>query len=491
MIVLFAQCRGNLPVSYEERQSYLRDCFDRNADFVQRETILYGLPVTFYFFNTLAAETQLEEQIFRLFQENESVHPSTLLHDYSRRQPQNQAQLKSMLVSGNIVATISGDENWYVLSLENTIARPISEPDSERIIRGAHDGFIEKLDTNIHLLRYRLKDPSLTVEYIELGSRTNTRVAIVYIQDLVNDTLLTEVKRRLAYIDTDMIISPGYIEEFIEDNTMSFFPQLLNTERPDRVEGNIMEGRIALLCEGTPTALIAPATFFSFYQSPDDYNSRWIPATFIRLLRLFSFLIAITLPAFYISVIGFHLEVIPNDLIWPVKYAVEGIPYPPLIEALIMEVTIELIREAGIRLPSPISQTIGIVGGLVIGDAVVQAGLISNLMIVVVAITAISSFIVPSNEMSTTVRLLRFPLMVLAATFGFVGIVFGLIFILINLCKLETLGVPYFAPFAPLRLTDWKDTFVRFPLWTMSRRPADAKPKLIVRLRDTRGWKQE
>jgi spore germination protein KA len=252
-----------------------------------------------------------------------------------------------------------------------------------------------------------------------------------------------------------------------------------------------MEGRVAIMVEGSPTALMAPSTFFMFYQAPDDYNMRWYTGTFVRLIRLASFIIAIGLPAFYIAVVAFHFEVIPDELIMPVKSSINEIAYPPLLEALVMVIIIELIREAGIRLPQPIGQTIGIVGGLVIGDAVVRAGLVSNLMVIVIALTAIASFVVPSNELSTSLRLLTFPLIILAGSLGFVGIIFGMMMILIHLTRLESFGTPYFAPIAPLRLKDLKDTFIRMPIYKMNNRPKDSRAIKRKAIEPSREWKKD
>ncbi len=397
------------------------------------------------------------------------------------------------LLNGHVGIIARNKDEIFLINMSDPIQRSIEEPKSELIVRGSHAGFVERLTTNIHLVRTLINDRNLIVHLLELGSKTTTSAAIIYRDDLVNKEILTEVKRRLSYMnmETDIVISPGFIEEFIEDDPFTVFPQILYTERPDRVKANIMDGRIAIMTEGSPAALIVPVNFFSFYQSPDDYNSRWTTATFIRLLRMVSLVIAITFPSIYIGVVSFHLEVLPYELVIPMKNAVEGIPYPPIIEAFIMELTIELIREAGIRLPTPVSQTIGIVGGLVIGDAVVKAGIVSNIMIVVVAITAISSFVVPSNELSAAVRLLRFPLMLMAATFGFFGLMFGFILILIKLCKQESFGVPYLYPVAPFRVSGLKDSIVRLPLWLMKERPQDTMAKRQIKMNWVRGWDKD
>ncbi len=254
---------------------------------------------------------------------------------------------------------------------------------------------------------------------------------------------------------------------------------------------NIMDGRIALIMEGSPTALIFPINIFSFFQSPDDYNSRWIVGSFIRFIRTVGFLIAILLPPFYIAVFSFHPEIIPDSLLLTVKSSVNDLPFSPLIEALIMTATLELIREAGIRLPSPIGQTIGIVGGIVIGQAVVQAGLISNIMIIVVGLTAISSYVIPSNEMSSAVRICSYPLMFLSTTFGFIGISFGMMVLAFHLCTLESFGMPYFAPFAPLKLKDFKDSLIRLPLWKQNTRPSDSHAQKQAKQGKSRGWAKD
>ncbi|WP_102264078.1 spore germination protein [Mesobacillus jeotgali] len=467
----------------------IKDVFQPNSDFKEFKIKRDNNTLIFCFLETLVSEEKFKDYLLiPLFSEDFELTTDNL-QSLNGKQEQDPEKIISEILNGNYVLYICERNEAWVFSFPKDLQRAIQEPVNEGVVRGAHDGFVENLETNISQLRLRIKSPDLMVNYHVLGEKTKTKTAVIFMKGIANEEIVHEVERRLSYISTDMVLSPGYIEEFIEDDPFSIFPQLINTERPDRAMANLMEGRIIIIGEGSPTALILPVTFFAFYQSSDDYNGRWIPSTFIRLLRYVSFLIAITLPAFYIAIIAFHLEVIPHELILPLKGSVEGIPYPPLLEAFFMEITIELIREAGVRLPRPIGQTIGIVGGLVIGDAVVSAGLISNIMIVIVAVTAISAFVVPSNEMSTTVRLIRFPLMIAAAILGFVGLIFGLIFVFVKLCKLESFGVPYFSPLAPFHVKDIKDTFIRMPLWKMNDRPHNSDAIKIKRQRDSRGWK--
>ncbi|MBO1579875.1 spore germination protein GerKA [Bacillus sp. XF8] len=386
-----------------------------------------------------------------------------------------------LLLQGKSLYFHEKAQSFCIFETALSLKRDIKEPDNEGIVRGPHTGFVEDLATNLTSIRKLIKNPNLVVKYFTLGEEMNTKVAIVYMQDLANDELVTEVKRRLQTIKTDSLMPPGYIQEFIEDTSFSPFPQQLNTERPDRTVANLMEGRVAILADGDPTALIVPVTLFAFYQSPDDYNNRWIVGSFIRLLRIVSFLIAFLLPAFYIATVAFHPDVLPLELVYTIKSSLELVPFPPIIEALLLELIFELLREAGIRLPSRVGQTIGIVGGLVIGDAIVKAGLVSYTMTIVVALTAISSFLVPSNDMSSAVRILRFPLMILAALFGYVGISFGLIITFVHLCQLHSFHTPYLSPIAPMRIKDMKDAFVRLPIWSFRNRPHDPKPKKMLR----------
>jgi spore germination protein KA len=400
-------------------------------------------------------------------------------------------QSVDLLLLGYCLVCTEEDPWGVVVQVEATYTRSVIEPQNEKVVRGSHEGMVEQLSVNLNMIRKKIINAKLTVKYHMLGKETNSKAAILFVDEIVNPDLVHMLMERVKSIHTDDAFSTDFLEDLIEDNPWSLFPQILHTERPDRVAACLMEGRVALIMEGSPTALIMPVTFVAFYQSPDDYNARWMIGTFFRIIRVNSFFIAITLPALYIAVISFHLEVIPNELVLPVQNAVRDIPFPPIVEAMFMELTIELIREMGIRLPTPISQTIGIVGGLVIGEAVVQAGLISSPMIIVVALTAIASFVVPSNEMSMAVRLVRFPFMILASIFGLLGISFGMMILFIHLCKLESFGTPYLAGFAPMGWKELKDTLIRFPQWVMNTRPSFLRTRRKRTQVSTRKWAKD
>lgn len=351
------------------------------------------------------------------------------------------------------------------------------EPGNEQVLRGSHEGFVENFETNMQLIRKRIKNNKLVVKQITLGNETKTTVYYIFMENVVDTEALKTVENRLNAIDIDMLYSIGQLSDYLDDQVWSPFPQLLNTERPDRVVANILEGKIAIMSDLSSNALIGPVTFFSFYQSPDDYNGRIFVGTFYRLMRLFSIVSAIFLPAFYIAIVSFHFEVLPLELANKVKTDINQIPYRPLIEAMIMEVTIELIREASVRLPKSIGQTIGIVGGLVIGDAIVNAGLVSNLMVIVVAFTAISSFVVPSIELNSTIRMLRFPFMFLASLFGFFGIVIGTFLLVVHLLNLSSFKQPYFSPIVPFNPKEVRKIFFRGPYYGPKRQPTSFSPK--------------
>nr|WP_028403400.1 spore germination protein [Ectobacillus panaciterrae] len=475
--------------SLEENVSYIEQALFPSDDVQKRPLSFCGEKGTLIYIESLTDKKVIEKNIIEPLSRNQGEELDQLFLSVDSKKETDLEQGIAALIAGKSLYLLDGQKDFFVFGTMVSFVRNLSEPDNEGVIRGPHNGFIEDLTHNMYSIRKLIESPNLRVRYFNIGKITQTKVAMVYIQDIANPNLVQEVEKRLQDISIDTIMSPGFIQEFTEDNPYSPFPQHLNTERPDRTVSNLAEGRVAILADGDPTALIFPVTLFAFYQTPDDYHSRWIVGSFVRLIRLLSFLIAFQLPAFYIATVSFHPEILPVELIFTIKGTLSQVPFPPIIEAALMEVIFELLREAGIRLPSRVGQTIGIVGGLVIGDAIVRAGLVSYPMTIVVALTAIASFLVPSNEMSTAVRILRFPLMLAASIFGYLGISFGLMIISIHLTKLESFGTPYLAPLAPLRFKDMKDTFIRFPIWRMNQRPHDPHPQRMTQETVSRSWK--
>jgi spore germination protein KA len=485
--------QGSKPVrelffTIDENISFLKQAFLGSDDLRTKELNIRNNRGILVFLDTMADTEKIQNHILKPVMEADDVQLESILKS-NFQESDNLIIAQKALLNGSCIMFFDGVKELYLLDVAISKDRAVMEPSNEQVIQGSHEGFIENLLTNLHLIRKSIRTTDLTMEHLSVGDQIQSKITMVYMKNIANKELINEFKRRVNHISMDHIPTMGYLQELIEDSTWSPFPQVLSTERVDRVVGHLNEGRVAVFMEGNPSCLLIPVTFFAFFHSPDDYNSRWMIGTFIRSMRLVSIAIAVNLPALYIAVIGFHFEVLPDDLVLPIVSSIRNIPFPPLVEALVMEVTIELIREAGVRLPSRIGQTIGIVGGLVIGDAVVRAGLISNTMIVVVAITAVAAYSIPTSEMSDAVRLLRFPLMLLASTFGFVGIIFGTMFILAHLCRLESFGAPYFAPWAPFRLKDIKDTFIRLPLWKFNTRPLDSKPEILKKQSLARRWK--
>ncbi|MCD5407087.1 MAG: spore germination protein [Desulfotomaculum sp.] len=386
------------------------------------------------------------------------------------------------ILFGDALILLDGHKKALIVRVKGFEKRSISEPVAETVIRGPQEGFTEDLRTNTVLIRRRLQTPNLIMENMIIGRIAHTNVVIAYVRGLVDPQLVQEIKKRLCRIDIEGLIASGIIEQLIEDDPYSPFPQLNYTERPDRVMGNLMEGRAAILVNGAPTVLIAPGELISLTQSPEDYYERFYSSSFLRLIRWFALTISLLLPSVYIAVITFHQEMIPTPLLISIAASRAGVPFPALIEALIMEFAFEVLREAGVRMPRPVGQAVSIVGALVIGQAAVQAGIVSAPMVIIVALTGIASFVNPSFGLPITLRLLRFPLMFLAGMLGFFGITAGILMMLIHLVGLRSFGVPYLSPLAPYHQSGMKDMFIRAPLWALPKRPGEVAKDNLYRM---------
>lgn len=380
-------------------------------------------------------------------------------------------ELMTALFSGDTIILTDGWEQGISASSSKWNQRSVEEPSSQSVVRGPKDSFTEDMITNVALIRRRIKSPKLWKVDRVIGLTTQTDVCVMYLKGVAADSVVNEVLQRLDRIEIDGILESGYLEEFIQDQTFTPFPTIINTERPDTVAASILEGQVAVLVDGTPFVLVLPITFLKFFIASEDYYQRFDISTFLRLLRFFAFTISMLLPSLYIAITTFHQEMIPTPLLVSLAAQREGIPFPAFFEALLMEITFEVLREAGVRMPRAIGSAISIVGALVLGQAAVEAGLVSAAMVIVVAFTAISSFVVPAFNISIAARLIRFVLMGLAAALGLFGIMSGLFFILFHMLSLRSFGVPYLAPMAPLVPSNLKDTIVRVPWWMMLTRP--------------------
>ncbi|WP_148347885.1 spore germination protein [Bacillus rubiinfantis] len=383
----------------------------------------------------------------------------------------NWSNLYASLLAGNTIILLDGYNKAISGDTQGGEKRAISEPTQQLSIRGPKDAFTENIRTNTALIRRRIKSPNLWTESVKLGAVTQTDVDIMYIKGIANDKIVEEVRTRVKRINIDSIIDSGYVEQLIEDKTFTIFPTTFHTERPDVVSSQLLEGRVAIVVDGSPFVLTVPAIFVQFFQAPDDYYSRFDLSTSIRLLRILAFIIALIGPSLYIAGTTYHQEMIPTTLVIAIAAQRENIPFPAFFEALIMEVTFEILREAGLRLPRAVGQAVSIVGALVIGQAAVQASIVSPVMVIVVSITAIANFSTPVFAMAISARLFRFVLMILAAFLGFFGIMVGLMMVTIHLCSLRSFGVPYMSPLAPYIGANQQDVFIRYPLWAFKKRP--------------------
>ncbi|MFK7696016.1 spore germination protein [Paenibacillus sp. HJGM_3] len=377
----------------------------------------------------------------------------------------------TQLSIGNPVILIENEPIGYAFGLSKWDKRAVQEPSSENVVRGSREGFTESLGVNTSMLRRKIRSPQLKLIHMSVGRYTQTDMTVAYMEGIADPVLIEELSKRLKRIDIDGVLESGYIEGMIEDSPYSPFPQIMDTERPDIAVSSLLEGKVIVLVDGTPFVLIAPTTFFSLLQSSEDYFQRFLIGTAIRWLRYLFVMISLLLPSLYVAISTFHHEMLPTTLLLSVASSREHVPFPALVEALIMEITFEALREAGIRLPKQIGAAVSIVGALVIGQAAVQAGIVSAPMVMVVAITGIASFTIPRYSAGIALRMLRFPIIMLAGSLGLMGVILGMIFILIHLCSLRSFGVPYMSPMAPMKFRDMKDIMVRAPLWMMDTRP--------------------
>ena len=395
-------------------------------------------------------------------------------------------ELTLLFMSGFAAIFLDGCTRVIMLSVQGWEMRAIEQPDIENVIRGPKDSFTETIRTNTTLVRRRIRDPNLRIITTQIGRRSKTDVVLTYIQGIVNPSLLDEIKKRMDTIDIDAIIGSGYVEQLIQDSWWTIFPTIQETERPDRVAAALVEGKAAILVDNTPFALIIPANLNMMMMSPEDSYLRWVGGTIARLIRFGSSFAAMLLPSLYIAFTSYHPEMIPFGLAIAIAINREMLVFPAYVEVFLLELSMELLREAGIRLPGPISQTIGIVGAIVIGTAAVEAGLVGPIVVIIVAFTAISSFVVPTVSLGIAIRQLRFVFMIAATVLGIYGVMLGLLALLGHLATLKSFGVDYLSPFAPLRIRDLKDTIIRMPLPSMHTRPLSLKTQDPDRMDDER-----
>mgnify|MGYP002568721361 FL=1 len=366
--------------------------------------------------------------------------------------------------SGNCALFVDTLSVCFDIDVKGFKQRSISQPENEIVIKGPHEAFVENLRTNTSLLRRFTNNENLTIENVKVGKITKTNCAVCYIKDITNDNLVAEAKYRLNNLEIDSLLSAGELEQLLTDTNVLGIPKILVSERPDNAVKALLQGRVIIIVNGSPYALILPAILIDFLSSPEDTNLKPIFGNFLKLIRVISAFFTLLLPGLYIAITSFHREIIPTELLYSILSSRQTVPFPIILEILIMEISFEIIREAGLRVPSPIGPTLGIVGALVLGQAAVSAGIVSPILIIIVAMTGISSFAIPDYSFSFHLRFFRFGFILLGFLSGFLGIGIGIFIYLSELCDLETFGVSYTAPYAPF-IDSKNNGFLLPPIW--------------------------
>lgn len=490
--------KGKLQSHLEENKrvlsAILKDCDD-----VVKRDFSFGsgkkVKACLFFVDGMAKKEVLEETVIRPMMRKcvpEEIE-DTMLYSYVVTELLEMSDVKKVssledavtkILTGNTLLLVDGCGVGIVIANNAAPTRGVQEADQEVAIRGPKDSFTEVMRCNTVLIRRRLKDSRLKVKQMAVGERSKTYVEMMYMEDLVRPEIRQEIEEKLREVSMDGILDSGMLEELLSRDWKTPFPCFQSTQRPDKTASALLEGRIALVVDNSPEVLLLPASFHVFFQASDDYYNGWQSGSFARILRYVAAFLSVGLPAFYVAVANFHTEVLPTALILSIAQARLGIPFPVVVEVLLMELAFELLREAGIRLPGQLGGTIGIVGGLIVGQAAVDAGIVSTIVVIVVSLTAIASFAVPNERMRGTFRLLKFGFLFLAAVWGIYGFFLGWLFIIVHLCTLESFGQPY------LRTDMWlggekkekyKDYFWRLPLFTMNKRPVFTRKGARIR----------
>ncbi len=372
------------------------------------------------------------------------------------------------LMSGFVFLFIDKTEGVMGYGVQGFEKRTITEPSSETALKGGREGFTEAINTNICLIRRRVKSPSLRFERMTIGEKSRTDISLVYFSDKADKEMIEKVRKRLSGTELETVLSSGYIKPFLESGNFGFFDTVGSTERPDVLCGKILEGRIAVLIDGSPYALIVPYLFTENFQTIDDYSSRPFYAFFIRMIKIVGFIIAVLLPAVYVAVATYHPEFFNEKLLLILAKAESEAPLPLFAEAFIMLLLYELIKESAIRLPKAIGGAVGIVGGLIIGDAAVSSGIVSTPLLIAIALSVTASFVIPT--LTESITLLRFVFLAAGSMGGLFGIAVILSFVLFNITSEDNMGIPYFAPVSPFVKRSMGDTVIRVPFRKLQKR---------------------
>lgn len=481
----YSQPTGKLAPSanLQRNKKYIQKVFDKCADVVIREINIASNPnyaaICIYIANMIPVENVEEFILDRLtyIPRNPSCLPDIKTYTMSLLGIADDDLLDDMnkavgaIVEGELVLFINGFNKGLTIDIKKPPARAVEQPVTESVIRGPREGFTEAFAVNICLVRKKIKSPNLKTEIFKLGKQTNTNIAMLYMANIANDKIVNEVRNRINKINIDSVLAASYIEEYIEDNPFSFFPTIFRTEKPDVAAAKLLEGRVIIFADSVPIALSVPCIFGEFFISPDDYYLRFYVSTLTRWVRFLAFSMSLALPAAYVSLVSFHSELLPTALMISVMRGRANIPFPPMFEALFMLTTYLILQEADVRMPKTMGQSVSVVGGLVLGQAAINAGIVSAHMIIIVTFSAVASLAVATTELQLPLSYIRFALLILGGFGGMVGLTCGLVTLIMHLLSLRSFGVPYLAPVGPLKPHELKDILIRAPLWSMKERP--------------------
>jgi len=446
------------------------------------DLIVKSIPtkLTIVYIDNLVNGQTLSDHIIKDLYKNTNEIPETIKSQLSIPEVKLSSELNqavSAMLNGTVLIHTEGYTQVVLANISTRESRGLQPPENESQVIGSQVGFNESLSTNVSLIRRFIMNADLCHESFTLGEQTNTSISLLYIKDIASEEMVNTLRQRINDLTVDALLDSSVLSEMIDDNSLSPFPQMLLTERPDRFCEGLLNGKLGIIVDGSSMAIVCPQSFIEFFQSREDQNLRWPIASFLRLLRFSAVFLSVFLTPLYVAALTFHYEVIPQSLLVPLSESRSLVPFPPIVEALLLELIIELLREAGARLPTKIGQTIGIVGGIVIGTAAVQAGITSNILIIIVALSALASFTTPSYMMGNVIRVIRFPIIILAGFWGFYGIMLAFCFLLTHVIRLSSLGSPYTAPFYPPRWIDWRDSIIRLPIPFTFSRPKSTRAK--------------
>ncbi|QOR35974.1 spore germination protein [Clostridium sp. 'deep sea'] len=459
-----------------ENIELIKAAFPVNYSFVIRNIILKGnIKCALLYMSNISNKETIEARIIDplLFQFDNEINLDGCVVDFIAQRyisisdtsiSNDINMILSRIQSGDTVVFINNENKAIICSTSKSNLKNVSEIKIEETLRGEKSAFVDVLNSNIGLIQEKLKNKQLKVDKYTLGENNNAETALVYIENLIDENILKQLKKKLSDIKCPYIPDTGYLAKYIDESKFSIFPQSKTSEKPDKVISDLLQGKAAIFVNGCAYAVILPVVFIEFFQAFEDYSNRIILANFDRFLRLLSVIVVVSLAPIYLVLLKYNVELLPLNFIKVIIVSRKDIPLPPFMEIMLMEIIIEFLREGGLRLPSIVGQTLSIVGGIILGQAAIQASVVSPATLIVVTVGAIATFVIPNYEMSISIRLIRFFLLVIAEMLGFYGVIIGLFFIIAHLVNLESLGVPYFAPFTPMYVKDLRDSIVRMPI---------------------------